>query len=53
VGTNYQINPQDRMKDTLELFPFVKKNPVKTLVEPVIPKRLSEALEQKRLNEEK
>jgi len=53
VGTNYQINPQDRMKDNLELFPFVKKNPVKTLIEPVIPKRLSEALEQERLNEEK
>lgn len=53
VGTNYQINTQDRIKDALELFPFVKRNPVKTLIEPVIPKRLSEEKEQERLNEEK
>lgn len=52
LGTNYHINPNDRMKQDLELFPFLKKNPVKTILEPILEKRLAENTEQKRLNEE-
>ena len=40
------------MKDNLELYPFMKINPVKTLIEPIIEKRLAETLEQQRLNKE-
>lgn len=52
LGTNYHINPTDRMKDDLELFPFQKKNPVRTLIEPILEKRLAEEREQQRLNQE-
>ena len=38
------------MKNDLELYPFVKKtNARKTLIEPIIEKRLAEKLEQERL----
>jgi len=40
------------MKNELELYPFVKINSRKTLIEPIIEKRLSEQLEQKRLKDE-
>jgi methylmalonyl-CoA mutase len=40
------------MKNDLELFPFVKHKPRKTLLEPIIPKRLSEQVEQERLQSE-
>jgi methylmalonyl-CoA mutase len=52
TGTNKHANPSDKMKDNLELYPFVKTNPRKTLIEPIIEKRLSEALEQERLKRE-
>jgi methylmalonyl-CoA mutase len=52
LGTNAYQNPQDRMKNDLELYPFVKKQSRKTLIEPIIEKRLAEALEQKRLDDE-
>jgi len=52
VGTNKYVNTNDRMKDDLELFPFVKTNPRKTLIEPIIEKRLAETLEQNRLKDE-
>ena len=52
LGTNKYQNPQDRMKDNLELYPFVKTKPRKTLIEPIIEKRLAETVEQKRLNDE-
>ena len=52
VGTNKFLNGSDRMKEDLELYPFVKKRPRKTLVEPIIESRLAEAVEQKRLNDE-
>lgn len=52
LGTNAYKNPENRMKGELELFPFVKTKPRKTLVEPIIPKRLAENLEQKRLDDE-
>lgn len=49
TGTNKHVNPSDTMKDNLELYPFVKTNQRKTLIEPIIEKRLSEAMEQERL----
>ena len=52
VGTNKFLSEADKMKDAIELYPFVKKNTRKTLIEPIIEKRLAEAVEQKRLNDE-
>ncbi|NGX84224.1 methylmalonyl-CoA mutase subunit beta [Aequorivita sp. KMM 9714] len=52
LGTNYHINKNDRMKEDIELFPFVKHNPVKTLIVPIIQKRLAEKVEQERLSNE-
>ncbi|WP_318311310.1 methylmalonyl-CoA mutase subunit beta [Flagellimonas crocea] len=52
LGTNKYQNPQDRMKDDLELYPFVKQKARKTIIVPIIEKRLAEASEQKRLNDE-
>lgn len=52
VGTNKYENSQDTMKDSLEIYPFLKTQPVKTLIEPILEKRLAEALEQKRLDNE-
>ena len=53
LGTNIHPNLNNRMKDELEIYPFVKTNQRKTLIEPIIEKRLSETLEQKRLKNEK
>ncbi|WP_029034768.1 methylmalonyl-CoA mutase subunit beta [Salinimicrobium terrae] len=52
VGTNKYPNPQDKMKEELELYPFVKQKPRKTLLQPVIEKRLAEKTEQERLKKE-
>lgn len=52
LGTNKHPNLNDRMKDDLELYPFVKTNKRKTLIEPIIEKRLAENLEQERLKKE-
>ena len=52
VGTNKFQNVNDKMKDDLELYPFIKTNARKTLIEPIIEKRLAEALDQKRLDDE-
>ncbi len=52
VGTNKYPNKDDKMKHDLELFPFVKLNPRKTLITPIIEKRLAEKLEQERLGKE-
>ncbi|MFD2828119.1 methylmalonyl-CoA mutase subunit beta [Leeuwenhoekiella polynyae] len=52
IGSNVFQNTEDQMKNELEIFPFLKIKPRKTLIEPVIPKRLTEALEQKRLEDE-
>lgn len=53
IGTNKFENPEDRMQEDIELYPFLKKNPRKTLLEPILERRLSEASEAKRLEEEK
>jgi methylmalonyl-CoA mutase len=52
LGTNKYPNKDDKMKRDLELFPFVKVNPRKTLITPIIEKRLAEKLEQERLGKE-
>ncbi len=52
VGTNKYPNPKDKMKQDLELFPFVKIKPRKTLITPIIEKRLAEKIEQERLANE-
>ncbi len=52
LGTNKYQNLQDRMKENLELYPFVKTKARKTIIEHIIEKRLAEASEQKRLNDE-
>ena len=52
LGTNKHPNAEDKMKHELELYPFVKINQRKTLIEPIIVKRLAEKIEQERLKNE-
>lgn len=52
LGTNKYPSTLDRMKDDLELYPFVKMKVRKTLIEPIITRRLSEKTEQERLAKE-
>lgn len=52
LGTNKYPNKNDKMKHDLELYPFVKQNPRKTLITPIIEKRLAEKVEQERLSQE-
>ena len=52
IGTNKYQNPEDKMNNELELFPFLKMNPRKTLIPPILEKRLAEKMEQERLEKE-
>ena len=52
LGTNKYPNKEDKMKHDLELFPFVKTKDKKTLIAPIIEKRVAEKLEQERLANE-
>ena len=52
LGTNKYPNKNDKMKNDLELFPFVKTHNRKTLITPIIEKRLAEKIEQERLAQE-
>ncbi len=52
LGTNKHPNTEDKMKQELELYPFVKTKQRKTLIEPIIEKRLAEKTEQERLKNE-
>ncbi len=52
LGTNKHPNKEDRMKNDLELYPFVKTKPRKTFIEPIIERRLAEKVEQERLDNE-
>ena len=52
LGTNYHTNPEDRMTANLDLYPFVKIKPRKTIIAPIIEKRLAELTEQERLKQE-
>ncbi|EDP70291.1 putative methylmalonyl-CoA mutase small subunit [Flavobacteriales bacterium ALC-1] len=53
LGTNKHPNPADKMKKNLDISPFLKIEKRKTLIEPILEKRLSEKLEINRLNKEK
>jgi len=53
VGTNKYQNPNDKMQNELELYPFKKTKVRKTLIEPIIETRLSETIEKERLKNEK
>ncbi len=53
LGTNKYPNKADRMQENLEIFPFVKIKPRKTLINPVIERRLAEKVEMERLELEK
>lgn len=46
------VGTQEQMKEQMELYPFVKHNPRKTLIASLIEKRLAENYEQKRIAEE-
>lgn len=52
LGTNKYPNQNDRMKEELQLYPFVKIQQRKTLITPIIEKRLAEKSEQERLASE-
>ncbi len=52
LGTNKYPNKNNHMKNDLELYPFVKQNTRKTLIVPIIEKRLAEKIEQERLSQE-
>jgi methylmalonyl-CoA mutase len=53
VGLNKYQNPEDKMSQDLELFPFLKHHHRKTLIEPILEKRLAESIEKERLHGEK
>ncbi len=52
LGTNKLRNKDDRMKGNLEIYPFLKMKMSKTLISPVLPRRLSEQNEKYRLETE-
>ena len=52
LGTNLQTNNADKMKQDLELYPFIKQRHIKTLITPIVRKRLSETIEKERLDNE-
>ena len=52
IGTNKFPNEIEKMKKEQEISPFSRKTAYKTLITPVISKRLSERHEQKRLKDE-
>lgn len=52
LGTNKHPNAKDRMKHDLEKVPFLQIHERKTLIEPIIEKRLAATLEKERLKSE-
>lgn len=52
LGTNKIQNENDKMKNDLEISPFLKVRNEKTLIQPIIQKRLAEKLEKERLENE-
>jgi methylmalonyl-CoA mutase len=53
VGTNFQQNSDDQMRESVALYPFLKQNNSKTLLVPILSKRLAETSEKERLKAEK
>ncbi|MGG5507950.1 MULTISPECIES: methylmalonyl-CoA mutase family protein [unclassified Myroides] len=52
VGINSLTSAREQLHDQMELYPFVKQNPRKTLIIPLIERRLAELEEQRRLTAE-
>ncbi len=52
VGTNFQQNNKDFIKNDLEIYPFTKQRHIKTLILPIQRKRLSEIVEKERIDNE-
>ena len=52
LGTNKYQKEKDLMKGELEIDPFLKREARKTLIEPIIERRLSENLEKERIEDE-
>lgn len=52
LGTNKHPNLDDKIKEELELYPFIKMKNNKTEIIPIIANRLAENLEKERLNNE-
>lgn len=52
IGTTKYQNKNEKMNQSLELDPFLKNNKRKTIIKPLIVKRLSENIEKKRLEQE-
>ena len=52
VGSNSYQDTTEQMSGSIELYPFLKKQPKKTIIEPIIERRLSEVWEQERLKKE-
>jgi len=53
LGTNLHANASNKMLADIELYPFVKKRNIKTLLIPITRIRLSETYEKERLENEK
>jgi methylmalonyl-CoA mutase len=52
TGVNIYEDKTQSMKSNMELYPFIKTKPRKTLIEPLMQKRLAEEWEQNRLKHE-
>lgn len=50
TGINKYINENEKI-DKIEKYPFLKKRNYKTLIQPIVPKRLAEEIEKKRLKD--
>ncbi len=47
---NHKIETAEKIKNQIELYPFLKINPRKTIIKPIIPKRLWENMEKIKLD---
>ncbi|NND63454.1 MAG: methylmalonyl-CoA mutase [Flavobacteriaceae bacterium] len=52
IGTTHFQNEHDRMKDNLELYPFLKRKVRQTVIEPINETRISETIEKQRIENE-
>ncbi len=52
IGANKYPNKEDNIKDTLELYPFLRTNKRETLIKPIIAIRLAEKMEKIRMKAE-
>ena len=52
VGSNCYVNMDEKMKEQLEVNPFPTRKSEKTLIEPLVKKRLATESEKKRLDNE-